>query len=354
MKTTILMSAAMMLGFLAGNAVVSRKSVHAQGFPVDAGVITGRAVGINLTTPPAQRLHIGDGNVLIVGGGETAFQFKRIFETPGFPGGSGRVSTNPIFQLGRLIAAGDGDPEFRVIYSDDLAGERAVLEFDRKGIVASVKQGRGSHFEGFACIRGASMPNEEQCVGANPNDAAPVFRLNSSPLMQLEFGPGDLAETDVAMRRVADATLGFFTGNVTAVNMNERMRIDQSGNVGIGTANPQGRLDVNGAIFQRGIQLHADYVFEKSYAPATIEDHAEYMWRHKHLRAVPKRRVDANGLEVIETGAHRTGMLEELELAHIYIEQLHKRLQALEELVSAQSRHSDQGASRPKALSTVK
>jgi hypothetical protein len=34
--------------------------------------------------------------------------------------------------------------------------------------------------------------------------------------------------------------------------------------VGIGTNNPQGTLDVNGAIYQRGV-LHADYVFEPDY-----------------------------------------------------------------------------------------
>ncbi len=117
-----------------------------------------------------------------------------------------------------------------------------------------------------------------------------------------------------------NAYLSLGTDNV------ERMRIRSDGNVGIGTTDPQGKLDVDGAIFQRGSQLHADYVFEEDYDLESIEEHAAFMWSNKHLTAIPKAQKDANGQEVVEVGAHRKGIVEELEKAHIYIEQLHKRL----------------------------
>jgi hypothetical protein len=106
--------------------------------------------------------------------------------------------------------------------------------------------------------------------------------------------------------------------------------IDNNGNVGIGTTNPMGKLDVNGSIYQRGSQLYADYVFEPGYELESIEEHSVFMWKHKHLKAIPKAKRDENGLEIIEAGAHRKGIVEELEKAHIYIEQLHKHIKELE------------------------
>ncbi|MHC5145136.1 MAG: hypothetical protein ACYSOX_05875, partial [Planctomycetota bacterium] len=40
--------------------------------------------------------------------------------------------------------------------------------------------------------------------------------------------------------------------------------------------------------------------------------------------------VDETGQEIVEVGAHRKGIVEELEKAHIYIEQLNKHNKELE------------------------
>jgi hypothetical protein len=89
-------------------------------------------------------------------------------------------------------------------------------------------------------------------------------------------------------------------------------------------------LDVNGTIYQRGGILHVDYVFEPDYKLESIEEHAQYMWKYKHLKAVPKAKVDEKGQQVVEIGANTKGILEELEKAHIYIQQLNERIKALE------------------------
>jgi hypothetical protein len=188
-------------------------------------------VGINLTAPPGQRLHLGDGNFLIEGGGETAIMIKRDIVITGGPSGD---SPFPIFHMGRIIQAGDDDPEFRFLYSDDITAmnpdpnerEIPVFEFDRKGIVASVKTDRGSHFEGFI----------------SPRDPEPIFRLNSYPAMRLEMGNGGSTPVDVAIQRETTSTLTFITGTT------ERLRIDSTGNVGIGTATPHSALEVDGYV----------------------------------------------------------------------------------------------------------
>jgi len=103
------------------------------------------------------------------------------------------------------------------------------------------------------------------------------------------------------------------------------------GRVGIGTVpNPNAKLDVNGAIYQRGGVLHADYVFTPGYRLESIEEHAAAMWAHRRLPALPPGQRDAAGQQVVELGAQSRGTLEELEKAHLYIAQLHERLAALE------------------------
>ena len=101
-------------------------------------------------------------------------------------------------------------------------------------------------------------------------------------------------------------------------------------NIGIGTTGPGGTLDVNGTIYQRSSVLHADYVFEPGYELESIEEHSEYMWQEKHLKSVPRAQKDESGQEMLEIGAHRRGILEELEKAHVYIQQLNERVKVLE------------------------
>ena len=130
------------------------------------------------------------------------------------------------------------------------------------------------------------------------------------------------------LRLTHDGTDGYISTDTGNMILNPA---DGSANVGIGTNVPAGKLDVNGTIYQRGGQIHADYVFGDDYRLESIEEHTDYMWQNKHLKAIPKAMVDKNGLEYVEVGAHRKGIVEELEKAHIYIDQLNTKIKALEE-----------------------
>jgi trimeric autotransporter adhesin len=90
----------------------------------------------------------------------------------------------------------------------------------------------------------------------------------------------------------------------------------------------------DGAIEHRGALLYADYVFEDNYQLESIEDHADFMWSNSHLPAVPKASLDENGLEVVDLGARNKGVLEELEKAHIYIEQLNDALKTQKVMIA--------------------
>jgi hypothetical protein len=54
------------------------------------------------------------------------------------------------------------------------------------------------------------------------------------------------------------------------------------------------------------------------------------MWDNKHLKAVGPASRDEQGKEFFTLGTDRRGIVEELEVAHIYIEQLNDRLKDLE------------------------
>jgi hypothetical protein len=89
-------------------------------------------------------------------------------------------------------------------------------------------------------------------------------------------------------------------------------------------------LTSTGSVLHKGATVHPDYVFGPDYELESIEEHATYMWKHKHLPAVGPGRYDEDGRAIYELGESRAGMLEELEKAHIFIEQLHGTIRELE------------------------
>lgn len=117
-----------------------------------------------------------------------------------------------------------------------------------------------------------------------------------------------------------------------ATNNSEAMRIMADGRVGIGTSSPHASstLDVNGAIYQRGGVLHADYVFNDEYDMLSIAEHESCMWSFSRLPAMPISEQDEDGQDIVELGERYRAVVEELELAHVYIAQLDQRIRELE------------------------
>lgn len=97
------------------------------------------------------------------------------------------------------------------------------------------------------------------------------------------------------------------------VGTSDRLKVNSSG------INVLGTVSINGS-------YHADYVFEPHFDLESIDEHANYMWQEKHLKAIPSAKSGDN----IDLGKRQQNIIEELEKAHIYIEQLNKRLKALE------------------------
>lgn len=98
------------------------------------------------------------------------------------------------------------------------------------------------------------------------------------------------------------------------------MRLDSSGNLTI----PGGL--VTGTAGSCTAMTPCDGVFQDSYTVPSIEEHGAAMWANSYLPAVGPTLPN----QPINITRKTTGILNELEHAHIYIEQLHQRLSALE------------------------
>lgn len=101
-----------------------------------------------------------------------------------------------------------------------------------------------------------------------------------------------------------------------------------SGNVGIGTLNPDFKLTVNGKIKAEEIQVvvdvPADYVFEEDYNLKPLEEVEKFVKEHKHLPGMPDAQsLITNGWQV---GEMNNKLLEKVEELTLYLIEIKKEL----------------------------
>ncbi len=169
-------------------------------------------------------------------------------------------------------------------------------------------------------------------VGVNgAGISTPSFYVNS--VGKVGIGTAEMGDYYLFVNREKGTNLmNLRTGQDSGRNL--QFQYDDPGNIWKITSDAVNGLAVNTSLYQTGSQLYADYVFDSDYKLETIKEHAKFMWKNKHLRAIPKVTVDKDGLEIVEIGSYRKGIVEELEKAHIYIEQLYNQNKLLEERLS--------------------
>lgn len=146
---------------------------------------------------------------------------------------------------------------------------------------------------------------------------------------------------NVARIRIGGSGPGASQGlDIQTTGDNSLIRIQGSGNVGIGTTAPDAKLAVKGDIHAQEVKVDLngavapDYVFKEDYDLRTLEETQNYIKEHGHLPNIPSaKEMEENGVEL---GAMNMKLLEKIEELTLYIikqeEQLNSKNQKTKEL----------------------
>ena len=139
-------------------------------------------------------------------------------------------------------------------------------------------------------------------------------------------------------------------GDVRASTVNARLSIEEklvvrhNGNVGIGTADPQAKLAVDGTVLATEVKVKnditvPDYVFEPDYDLATLSEIEAHIREYKHLPEVPSAAdIRRDGLDLAEMNLLLLKKVEELTL---HVIALKKELDDQKALIKAVNQQPD-------------
>lgn len=234
------------------------------------------------TTSPASKFHMPSGQL-------TIGDYFSVWDEPASSNGIGIKSTKSI-----VLKAGVGENVDMTIY-----------------------QGASAIQLGVAGCNG--------CYSNNALSQDAILRGNSSGSFVITNGRG--------------GDIKFETKETLTSSGKVQMRVDNLGNVGIGTGNAilaaDEKLAVNGLIHAKEVKVDLigwpDYVFTAKYELATLEDVEKQIKERGHLLNIPSaEEVEKNGVSL---GEMNKKLLEKVEELTLYIIQMNKEIEVLKEKV---------------------
>jgi hypothetical protein len=184
-------------------------------------------------------------------------------------------------------------------------------------------------------------PTERLDIGGNMRAYGAKFNMTSQN-PQVDFLLADVPKAFIQLSGTTgdNLRLGTISGNsvgkfIVRTNGGDRMFVDGSGNVSIGTPDVAAgyRLNVLGKIISEEIRVELksawpDYVFSNKYQLTPLSEVEAFIQKENHLPNIPSaEEVEKNGLHL---GSMQTKMMEKIEELTLYIIEINKRIEALE------------------------
>lgn len=135
--------------------------------------------------------------------------------------------------------------------------------------------------------------------------------------------------TSAGIGTFSPTNMRIFAGGFSRILISEA-----TGNVGIGTDNPTYKLSVVGNIRAKEVVVEtgwADYVFDKKYKLAPLNEVERFILQNKHLPNIPSaNEIEKTGLLLGDT---QKKMMEKIEELTLYMIEANKRIEKLEKII---------------------
>jgi hypothetical protein len=206
-----------------------------------------------------------------------------------------------------------------------------------------------------------SSSTSSVCIGntnlASQSNAFAIGKhLNANAVNAFVIGAGVGTGSNRLISTTTNSLMVGFNSNIPTLFVGASAGVATTGNVGIGTASPRSKLDVNGKVIigtksytgtgtDSVVMLSvdgaivaeevfvtttnwADYVFGKDYKLATINEVEEYIEENGHLKGIPSAQkiAENGGVSLSHTVVMQQEKIEEL---YLYIIELNKKVEKL-------------------------
>jgi len=262
---------------------------------------------------------------LALGGEQTAWA-QNTFPSSGNVGIGTTSPTRPLHVVGDFRATGNIRSGDTIIID---TGRRLVTANGTAGTPAyrfSAESGIGMYRAGTADLRFSTGSSTRLQITSSYIRSYLRHRFvdGTAAAPALTFA----SDTDTGLWRVTSNVLGFSTGG------SERMRIDASGNVGIGTDSPTAKLAVNGVMKTKEIIVTdqagdwPDYVFSPGYELMSLDELELFVYANRHLPGIHEQaQTEREGQNVGEIQRMLLEKVEELTLHVIAMKKENERLE---------------------------